>query len=128
VREGDISSYHDALMRCLLFPHREGAKGVGSERFRAGEIVSHAMGEEEQWGIVFRDFIRQSVQEWSGMERDEGQQRRGICHGMTSGEWSKPLLRPPAQENQLSCMEQDRVGLDGTQNGSVGQAEPRADA
>jgi hypothetical protein len=45
------------------------------------------------------------------MERDEGQQRRGICHGMTSGECSKPLLRPPAQENQLSCMDRDRGSM-----------------
>ena len=57
---------------------------------------------------MFRDFIRQAGQQWGGMERNGGQERRGICHAMTSGEGSRPLLWPPAQENQLSCMDRDR--------------------
>ena len=72
MREGDISTYHDALMRCLLFPHREGAKGVGSERFRAGEIVSHAIGEGELcFGISSGNRFRNGAG-WSVTKASKG--------------------------------------------------------
>lgn len=59
------------------------------------------------------------------MERYEASKGGDFPHAMTSGEWSKPLLCPPAQGNQLSCMERDRVERDGTQDGSAGQADHR---
>jgi hypothetical protein len=73
-------------------------------------------GRGKQWGIRIRDFILPARQEWGWMERERGRERRGICHAMTSGEGSKPLLRPPAQENQLSCIEQDRGGAMGVRD------------
>jgi hypothetical protein len=63
------------------------------------------MGEEEQWGIVFRDFIRQSVQEWSGMERDEGQQRRGMIK-------ASPAASCTRESAIIHGVGQSRVGRD----------------
>ena len=40
MREWDISTYHDALMRCQLFP-----KERSGERLGAGAKLSHAIGE-----------------------------------------------------------------------------------
>ena len=101
-------------MRWVIISPR--GRGEGGERIRAGARVSHAMGEGKQWGIMFRDFIRQAGQQWGWMERYGGGKGGEFPHAMTSGEGLKPLLWPPAQENQLSCMEHDRVGAMGARD------------
>lgn len=78
---------------------------------------------------MFRDFIRQAVQEWGKMERYEASKGGELPHAMTSGESSKPYGGAYKRITSYQCepMGQAVRGSGGKRSHSGPMAGPRRD-
>ena len=114
VREWDISSYNDALMRWAIISNGEGAKGERCERLWAGARVSHAIGEGEAMGDYVSGFHPTSG---AGMGLDgtlRGAGKAGItpCHDSPRKIKASPAASCTRESPIMHGSGQSRAGRD----------------